>query len=118
MQLTDAHTFVVQLVAMLDVEQVADNSHTSWCGWHRDWHACGCGAFDRVGRMAEHGDELRQAAESKPSGLDQARAFVWRHRTFFAPLVGILAAKLCPLLGWAAGPCAIVGDALHGSLTP
>lgn len=108
MQLADAETFVVQLVAMLDVEQVADDSH-----------ACDCGAFDRVGRMAEHGDELRDAAEAKPSSsVEKARAFVWRHRTFFAPLVGILAAKLCPLLGWAAGPCAIVGDALRGSLTP
>jgi hypothetical protein len=80
----------VQLVAVLDVEAL----------------------------MTDHGDELREAAEGKPSGLDRARSFVWRHRTFFAPLVGILAAKLCPLLGWAAGPCAIVGDALRGSLTP
>lgn len=118
MQLTNPHTLVVQLVAMLDVKQVADDSHTSWCGWHRDWHSCDCGAFHKVSGMAEHGDELREAADGKPSGLDKARSFLWRHRRFFAPLVGILAAKLCPLLGWAAGPCAIVGDALRGSLTP
>jgi len=20
--------------------------HSPTCGWHRDWHRCGCGAFD------------------------------------------------------------------------
>lgn len=72
----------------------------------------------RRASMTDHGDELREAADAKPSHLAKARAFVWEHRTFFAPLVGILAAKLCPLLGWAAGPCSMLGDVLRESLTP
>lgn len=71
-----------------------------------------------VSAMTDHDSELRDAAERKPSGLEQARAFVWKHRTFFAPLFGILAAKLCPMLGWAAGPCSMLGDVLRETLAP
>ncbi len=70
--------------------------------------------------MPDHDNELRDAADgsSKPDKLEQARSFVWRHRRFFAPLFGVLAAKLCPLLGWAAGPCVVLGDLVNQSLTP
>ncbi len=69
-------------------------------------------------QVSDHGEELRESAEGKPDSFAQARGFVWRHRRFFAPLFGVLAAKLCPMLGWAAGPCAVLGDLLRDGLSP
>lgn len=37
-------------------------------------------------------------------------AWIWDHRRTIAPFVGVALALLCPHLGPAAKPCAIVGD--------
>lgn len=68
--------------------------------------------------MSDLDSELRQAADKPPQGWARARAFVWQHRTWVAPLIGVLAAKICPMLGWAAGPCGMIGDVLRQSLVP
>ena len=68
--------------------------------------------------MGDVDSELREAAEKSPQSWARARAFVWTHRTWLAPLVGVLAAKLCPMLGWAAAPCGMIGDVLRQSLVP
>lgn len=68
--------------------------------------------------MGDLDTELREAAERPTQGWARARAFVWTHRTWLAPLVGVLAAKLCPMLGWAAAPCGMIGDVLRQSLVP
>ena len=30
-----------------DLEMKTLDDHTPECKWHKDWHACDCGAFDK-----------------------------------------------------------------------
>lgn len=67
--------------------------------------------------MSDVGDELRAAAE-KPDRGSRAAAWAWEHRRTLAPILGVLLGALCPHLGWASGPCVVVGEMVRATMAP
>ena len=40
---------LIFLESRLPCEDCDLEGHSATCGWHRDWHKCDCGAFDKEG---------------------------------------------------------------------
>lgn len=67
--------------------------------------------------MTDHDAELRAAAD-EPSKAARTASWLWERRRTLAPILGVLLGAICPHLGWAAGPCAVVGDLVRASVAP